>query len=319
MRKYIFLLILLLIPINVFAFSDYIIPGGRTIGIEVNNAGVLVVGFYSRLNRNNLRIGDTIMEVNEENVSTIAEFISAIEDHAVNDLVNLTIMRGNRREIVSFELSKEDDVIKTGLYVKDSITGIGTLTFIDPGTMIYGALGHEIIESQTGRLINVRDGRIFESSIIRVQPSVRGLAGTKHARFRTQNNLGTVTRNSRMGIYGIYGNDITNYETVAVGRPENLRSGAATIRTVISGEEVKEHEIYINNIIMNSDTKNIHFDIISEELINTAGGIVQGMSGSPIMQNNQIFGAVTHVILDNPTSGYGIFITTMLEEGERSN
>ena len=316
MKKYLILLILLL-PIQGFALADYVIPGGRTIGIEVSNEGVLVIGFYRGGNQNDLRIGDTIIAVNEERISTINEFSSAIEIHASDNQVNLTVRRGNRLEEISFELEVVDGSIKTGLYVKDSITGIGTLTFIDPETMIYGALGHEIIESNTGRLIEVRDGRIFQSSVIRIDPSVRGLAGTKHARFRSQNHFGTVTRNSRMGIYGIYTGDISNQEPMSVGRPEDLNIGPAIIRTVISGEEVKEHEIYINDISFNQDTKNIHFDIISEELINIAGGIVQGMSGSPILQENQIFGAVTHVILDNPTQGYGIFITTMLAEGER--
>jgi len=316
MKKYLILLVLL-IPINAWGFSDYIIPGGRTIGIEVNNQGVLVVGFYQRNNRNDLRIGDTIIAVNDETIVTINEFVSAIEDHQINNQVNLTVQRNNRQQQLQFQLTEVDGVLKTGLYVKDSITGIGTLTFIDPGTMIYGALGHEIIESNTGRLIDVRTGRIFQSSVIRIDPSTRGLAGTKHARFRTQNQFGTVSRNSRTGIYGTYTGDISNYETIAVGRPENLTTGPATIRTVINGEEIKEHDIYINEITHNTETKNIHFDIISQELIDAAGGIVQGMSGSPILQNNQIFGAVTHVLLDNPTSGYGIFITTMLEEGER--
>lgn len=320
MKKGLILFLLLLFPVQVFALSDFIIPGGRTIGIEVSNEGIIIVGFYRvgrNLNRNNLRIGDTIVRVNDEPVHTINDFINAVEDGVTDNEVNITVKRNTRLHEIPFQLVLADGVYKTGLYVKDSVTGIGTLTYIDPATMIYGALGHEITESSSGRLIEVREGQIFQSSIVRIDPSVAGRAGTKHARFQTNNNFGNVTRNSRMGIYGIYTGDISNYQTIAVGRPENLEEGSATIYTVLKNEEVTAHEIYINNINFNGDTKNIHFDIISEELKEAAGGIVQGMSGSPIIQNNQIFGAVTHVIVDNPTSGYGIFITTMLAEGER--
>ena len=313
------LILILLFPLNVLAYSSHIIPSGQTLGIEIQNDGILVIGFYkvdNRFNRGSLKVGDSIIKVANTEVNTIDELVSAIEDNVEGSKVNLTIKRGNKVYEVSFELVYIDNTYKTGLYVKDSITGIGTLTYIDPETKIYGALGHEIIESNSGELIEVKSGKIFKSSITKIDRSSVGTAGTKNAKFYSNTIYGNVIKNTNKGIYGIYTSDISNYQTLEVGMPETLKTGKATIYTVLDGENIKEYEIYIDKIDKNNSVKNIHFRITSEELINAAGGIVQGMSGSPIIQDNKIYGAVTHVILDNPTSGYGLFITTMLKEGE---
>ncbi|MDD4188405.1 MAG: SpoIVB peptidase S55 domain-containing protein [Bacilli bacterium] len=319
MKKYIILILIFLFPINVLAYSSHIIPSGQTLGIEIQNKGILVIGFYkveNRFNRGSLKVGDAIIKVANTEVNTIDELVSAIEDNVDDNKVNLTIKRGNKVYEVSFELIFVDNTYKTGLYVKDNITGIGTLTYIDPETKIYGALGHEIIESNSGELIEVKSGKIFKSSITKIDRSSIGTAGTKNAKFYSNTIYGSVLKNTNKGIYGIYTSDISNYQTLEVGMPETLKTGVATIYTVLTGEDIKEYEIYIDKIDKNNNIKNIHFRITSEELINAAGGIVQGMSGSPIIQDNKIYGAVTHVILDNPTSGYGLFITTMLKEGE---
>ncbi len=319
MKKFIMLLLILLIPINVYAYSNYIIPSGKTLGIEIKNDGVLVIGFYKvdkKFNRNNLKVGDSIIKVGNTEVNTIEDLVIAVEDNVLDGKVNLTIKRSGKIYEIPFELIYADNTYKTGLYVKDSITGIGTLTYIDPETKIYGALGHEITESNSGRIIEIKTGKIFKSSITRVDRSSIGAAGTKNAKFYSNTIFGNVTKNTNKGIYGIYTDDISNEKTLEVGRPENLKIGAATIYTVLSKEEVKSYDIYIDSIEKNNIIKNIYFRITDEKLINAAGGIVQGMSGSPIIQDNKIYGAVTHVILDNPTTGYGIFITTMLKEGE---
>ncbi|MDD2504653.1 MAG: SpoIVB peptidase S55 domain-containing protein [Bacilli bacterium] len=319
MKKYILFLILL-IPFNVLAYSNYIIPSGKTLGIEIKNDGIIIIGFYkvqNRFNKNNLKVGDSIIKVNNNYVNSIEELVSSIEDNVINNRVHLTIKRNNKVHEITFELMFMDNMYKTGLYVKDSVTGIGTLTYIDPETRIYGALGHEIIESNTGKLIEVKTGKIFKSSVTKIDRSNIGVAGTKNAKFYSNTIYGSVTKNTNKGIYGIYTDEIDSFETLEVGLPKNLKIGPAYIYTVLDKEEVNAYEIYINKIEEVNDKKNIHFKIISDELIKKAGGIVQGMSGSPIIQDNKIYGAVTHVILDNPTTGYGIFITTMLKEGER--
>ena len=319
-KKSLILILLMLMPLNVLAYSNYIIPSGKTLGIEVTNDGVIVIGFYkidNRLNRNDLKIGDTIIKVGNEPVLSIEELVKAIETQVQDNTVNITIKRNNKVSEIPFDLVLVEGTYKTGLYVKDSLTGIGTLTYIDPETKIFGALGHEITESNSGKVIEVKTGKIFRSSVTKIDRSVNGLAGTKNAKFYSNTVYGNVVKNTNKGIYGYYTEDLTNFETLEVGNPDTLTKGPAKIYTVLNREEIQSYDIFINNINHQTDIKNIHFSIISEELISATGGIVQGMSGSPIIQNNKIYGAVTHVILDNPTTGYGIFITTMLEEGER--
>lgn len=320
MKKIIITLICLIIPLNVFAYSDYIIPGGQTLGIEVNNKGVIVIGFYrinGKINKNDLKVGDIITKINNIEVDNIENMITLIEENIKDDKVLVTIKRDNK--IINKEITIENvnGVYKTGLYVKDSIMGIGTLSYIDPNTKIYGALGHEIIESTTNKLIEVKTGSIFKTSITSIDKSVNGIAGTKNAKFYNNINYGTIVKNTNKGIYGLYNSDISTMDTMKVGKYEDITLGKAYIKTVIAGEEIKTFEIEIDRL-NNNDTKNIHFKIISEDLIEQTGGIVQGMSGSPIIQNNKIIGAVTHVVVDNPSTGYGILITKMLEEGEKS-
>lgn len=318
MKKFLILL-MVIIPLNVFGYSNYIIPGGQTLGIEVNSKGVMVIGFYrinNKFNKNKLKIGDTILMVNNNSVNSIDELVNEIEKNVKDNKVIFTIKRNDKLIDTNFELIMVDGKYKTGLYVKDSITGIGTLSYIDPETKIYGALGHEIADSTSGALVEIKTGSIFRSSITGIEKSVKGYAGTKNAKFYSNDKYGVINKNTKKGIYGKYTSDISNLNTMQVGNLDDIKLGKAYIYTVLNGENVKEYEINIDRI-MPGDVKNIHFEIIDEELINKTGGIVQGMSGSPIIQDNKIIGAVTHVIVDNPITGYGISIVKMLEEGEK--
>ena len=242
--------------------------------------------------------------------------VDLISKNISDNKVNMTIRRDNKEINKEFTLENIDGNYKTGLYVKDSITGIGTLSYIDPETKIYGALGHEIIETTTNKLIEVKTGSIFKTSITTIDKSVKGMAGTKNAKFYPNINYGTVTSNTNKGIYGIYKSDISDKKVLEVGKYHDIKAGKAYIRTVINGNKEEDFEIDIDRV-NNNDIKNIHFKITSTELLNKTGGVVQGMSGSPIIQDNKIIGAVTHVIIDNPSTGYGILITNMLEEGEK--
>lgn len=318
MKKYLILLILTFIPLNIFAYSDKIIPGGQTLGIEVKNNGIIVIGFYrvnGKLNNNNLKVGDIITKINGSNVYNIDEMVDLISKNISDNKVNMTIIRDNKEINKEFTLENIDGNYKTGLYVKDSITGIGTLSYIDPETKIYGALGHEIIETTTNKLIEVKTGSIFKTSITTIDKSVKGMAGTKNAKFYPNINYGTVTSNTNKGIYGIYKSDISDKKVLEVGKYHDIKAGKAYIRTVINGNKEEDFEIDIDRV-NNNDIKNIHFKITSTELLNKTGGVVQGMSGSPIIQGDYIIGAVTHVTVDNPIRGYGIFITNMLKEAE---
>lgn len=318
MKKFLILL-MAIIPLNVLGYSNFIIPGGQTLGIEVNSKGVMVIGFYkinNKFNKNKLKIGDTILMVNNNSVNSIDELVDEIEKNVMDNNVILTIKRNDKLIDTNFELVSIDGKYKTGLYVKDSITGIGTLSYIDPETKIFGALGHEIADSTSGALIEIKTGSIFRSSITGIEKSIKGSAGTKNAKFYANDKYGVINKNTKKGIYGEYTGNISAFNTIEVGHLNSIKLGKAYIYTVLNGENIKEYEINVDRV-MPGDVKNIHFEIVDEELINKAGGIVQGMSGSPIIQDNKIIGAVTHVIVDNPITGYGISIVKMIEEGEK--
>lgn len=313
------LCISLLIPFNVYAYSEYIIPGGENVGIEVKYNGVLVIGFYkidNEYNKNDIEVGDYITHVNGVSINSIDELVTNIENHQNNGKVKLTIKRGKQEKEIDFNLILKNDVYKTGLYIKDGITGIGTLTFIDPESNIYGALGHEIIESTTNKQVEVRTGTIYESKVTSIDRSTNGSPGTKNAKFFYNNKYGDILKNTSYGIYGKMTSKIDK-TPMKVSKPDEVNLGEAKILTVTKDSEVKEYSINITKIEKSSKVKNIHFEITDKELLESSGGIVQGMSGSPIIQDNKIIGAVTHVVVENVKRGYGIFITTMLTEGER--
>lgn len=309
-------------PLNVMAYSDYIYLGGNTLGIEIECDGVLIVGFYQidgKYNKGNpkLKVGDYIKKVNGIEITTLNELTKEIEKHTKDGEVEITYKRDKDEYKTTLELINENGVYKTGLYVKDSITGIGTLTYIDPETLIYGALGHEIIEGNSSKIVEIKTGNIFKNSITSIDKSLVGHAGSKNAKYYYDVIYGTISKNTNHGIFGKYTNKIENMELVKVAQKEDIKIGNAKIYTVLDGEKIEKFDIEITKLNETSDTKNITFKITDEELIKKTGGVIQGMSGSPIMQNNMIIGVVTHVIVDNPTTGYGLFITKMLEEGER--
>lgn len=321
-RLKILLLSLLLIPMNVLAYSDYIIPGGETLGIEINSDGIMVIGFYQidgKFNKGDpvIKSGDYITEVNGIRVNTVDELTEIVEDNVLEGKVEVTIKRNGKEKTSELSLIKDGEVYKTGLYVKDSITGIGTLSYIDPETKVFGALGHEIIEANTNSLVEIRSGIIFRNYITGIEKSASGVPGSKNAKFYYDTVYGKILKNTNVGIYGLYENEMPDKELYEVGNPEEIKIGDASIYTVLDGENINEYSIEITKIDETSDIKNISFVINDPELIDKTGGVVQGMSGSPIVQNDKIIGAVTHVVIDNPVTGYGIFITTMLEEGEK--
>ena len=192
--------------------------------------------------------------------------------------------------------------------------GIGTLSYIDPNTLIYGALGHEIVESNTNEKVEIKEGTIFNSFVTGIEKSIIGTPGSKIAKFNYNYEFGNIVKNTRYGIFGIYNDKINSNNLIKVG---NAKIGSAVIKTVLNGDKEESFNIEITKINETSDIKNITFKINDDRLISLTGGVIQGMSGSPIFQDDKIVGALTHVIVDNPYSGYGIFIQKMLEEGER--
>ena len=322
-KRLILLLILLItiLPAPVLAYSNFLIASGKTIGIEVNANGVLIVGFYEvegkEIGKNaGFEKGDIITKINNKKVFSISNMLESLKENNTN--VTFTVKRNNTEKEIKMSLKPdENNILKTGLYVKDQINGIGTLTYIDPKTKRFGALGHEILETTTAQKFEIKDGKIYNANVSNIRKSTNGNAGEKNASYNKKISEGEIDKNEISGIFGDYKEDIEQDKTLEVGNKDEVTKGKAYIRTNIKDDEIKDYEINILNIDLNSKSKNILFEVTDKTLINETGGIVQGMSGSPIIQNNKIIGAVNYVIVNDPKKGYGIFITTMLKEGEK--
>ncbi len=316
-----FLLTLFIIPQSLLAYSDKIIAGGETVGIKLNTDGILIVGSYEIKGHNSLieaglKTGDIISQINNKDVYTVEEMANIITNCNCNS-IKVSFIRDDKLKNTTLDLYEDNGILKTGLYVKDSISGVGTLTFIDPNTKLFGVLGHEITDVNTGEIIDIKDGTIFDSKITGIVRSDKGKPGEKNAILYSDKVTGEVFENTNKGIFGEYTSEINNSKTYDVATIDDVKIGDAKILTVLNGTDVEEFSIKITNVAETKDKlKNIQFEITDEKLLKKTNGIVQGMSGSPIIQDNFIVGAVTHVVVEDPHRGYGILITNMLEEAE---
>ena len=316
-----FLLALFIIPQTLFAYSDKIIIGGDTVGIRLNTNGILIVGSYEIKGHNSLvesglKPGDLISKINNTEVKTVEDMVNIIESCDCDSL-NISYVRNNKSNKTTLSLIKDNGRLKTGLYVKDSISGVGTLTFIDPETKIFGVLGHEIMDSNTGQIISIKNGFIFDSKITGITRSSEGNPGEKNALLYSDKINGRVFENTNKGIFGKYTNTLNEEKLYKVANINDIKIGEAKIFTVLEGAKIEEFLIKITSVKQTNDKlKNIQFEITDNKLLDKTNGIVQGMSGSPIIQGDYIVGAVTHVVVNDPHKGYGILITNMLEEAE---
>ena len=318
-RKLLILFLAFIIfPCNALAYSKYLVPGGMNIGINILSNGILVVGFYDTKNTpSDLKIGDVITSINDKEVSGVSDMLTLIDTS--NDKIELEIgyKRNGELRKTKLELEKDKDgVFKTGLYVKDTITGIGTLTFIEPSTNKYGALGHPITDNKTNIKFDIKDGKIFKADVLSIDKSTDFKPGEKNAKFYFDTVYGNILQNEDTGIYGEYKSNYDSKDLVEVGEIKDIKEGKAIIKTTLEGNKVEDFNIEILNVDADSDTKNILFKITDEKLLQKTGGIVKGMSGSPIIQNGKIIGAVTHTVVSDNTKGYGISIIKMLESME---
>jgi len=315
------LLTLFIIPQSILAYSDKIIASGETVGIRLNTEGILIVGSYeinghSPLVEAGLKPGDGISQINNEEVHTVDKMVNIIDTCNCKSL-KISYIRDDKEKNTTLDLYEDSGVLKTGLYVKDSISGVGTLTFIDPNTKYFGVLGHEIADATTGEIIDIKDGTIFDSKITGITRSSKGNPGEKNAILYSDKVNGEVYENTNKGIFGKYTSEFDKSKLYEVANIDDIKIGDAKILTVLDGTEVGEFSIKILSVNKTNDKlKNIEFEITDKELLDKTNGVIQGMSGSPIIQGDYIIGAVTHVVVEDPHRGYGILITNMLEEAE---
>lgn len=303
-----------------------VVPSGETIGIEVNTNGIMVLG-TGRITgidgityepaKNIVNTGDYIQKINHINITTKEDMVYQLSKLSDKKVI-LTIERNGRTiEVVVPAVETKKEEYKLGIWVRDDTQGIGTLTYIaQDGT--YGALGHGINDVDTGLLMDVKKGSIYEAGIYRIVKGEKGTPGeiAGYIKKSSENKLGTIEKNTSSGIKGLYnGKDLASKQALHVGLKQEVKEGKASILCQL-GDGVQEYEINIEKININSQSssKGMVVCITDQKLLKKTNGIIQGMSGSPIIQNGKIIGAITHVFVNDPTKGYGIFIENMLEE-----
>ncbi|MCL2602851.1 MAG: SpoIVB peptidase [Defluviitaleaceae bacterium] len=304
-----------------------VVPLGMTIGVRINTDGVMVLGTgvvhgpdgktYNP-SEDKLLAGDLVLKVNNAPVKD-KEALEKLVAESQSDL-SLLVRRNNIEMTVTLSpaVSAADNVRRIGAWVRDSTKGIGTLTFYDPATNMFGALGHGIMDVDTKLIMSVKNGIIMPSTVTSVKRGARGAPGELEGAVETNRVMGTVTANNARGIFGnLEASMVAGFptEAVPVATRAQVQAGRATILTNAINDEVREFEIQIENVnrFAADETKSMVIRITDPDLLAVTGGIVQGMSGSPILQNGRIIGAVTHVFVQDPTKGYGIFIEYMID------
>lgn len=309
-----------------------VIPSGEVIGLKLYTNGVLIVGmsevedFQKRKVKPyeiaEIKEGDTIIQIDEEEIDSVKTLKSVVNKSGGKEL-KLTIVREGTvvtSNILPAQTSKNE--YKLGLWVRDAATGVGTLTYYNPSTNQFGALGHGISDSDTGRMIDIESGELVTSKIVSITKGVSGTAGEIRGTILNQPTIGTVSKNTNFGIFGNL-NDLENLnldysKKMKVALRDEIQEGDAKIYCNIDGDDVREYKIRIEKIYYDNDYDNKSFliKVTDENLLNKTGGIIRGLSGAPIIQNNKLVGAVTNVLLAKPEIGYGIFADLMIKNSK---
>lgn len=317
-------------PIAVKA-EDELYLGGDSIGIEVQYDGVIISGTYAIPTENGyydpkdhgIEIGDRIIAVNDQKIGSMNDLYVALSGYQnPQNKLQFTIVRNQKTIKVDMltQYNQKQKNFQSGLYIKDKITGVGTLTFYDPAHKTFGALGHEIMDSDLKEIADVHQGSIYPATVTSITKAQDHIAGEKNATISYQQRIGEVTQNTPIGIYGHYEQvNQSDIKKMQWASQDEIHTGQATIYTVLNGNEIKPYQIKITKLHKQKqiDMKGIEFTITDEALIRECNGVIQGMSGSPIVQDGKIIGAVTHVITSDPHKGYGVYIEWMLEQANK--
>ena len=309
-----------------------LVPVGRAVGVKLFSDGVMVVGFSEVASDQGraapardcgLKEGDIITHIGQAEVDTIEEVQAALQQAGDADL-SIRALRDDRAVQFTAHAVRcgSDGQYKLGAWIRDSMAGIGTVTFWDPESGTFGALGHGINDVDTAQLMPLQSGGILYSDVAGVKKGEKGAPGELKGAFQADRDLGTLYANTPGGVFGTWsGADLSqSVRPVAVAARDEVRAGPATILSNISGDQVKEYAVEITRIFPQNDgdTRELMLKVTDPELLAATGGIVQGMSGSPILQDGKLVGAVTHVLVNDPTQGYGILAENMLTLAEES-
>mgnify|MGYP004512424605 FL=1 len=323
------------VSVNVIENTE-VIPIGKIIGLKLYTNGVLIVGMSEIEDVNhkkerpfeNLDIqeGDTILKVNDLEIQTIENLQKEI-NASKGENINLTLLKEDgsiaTSNIKPVQVSNKE--YKLGLWVKDAATGVGTLTYYEPTTKSFAALGHGITDNDTDSLINIESGNVVTSRVISIQKGEQGKPGEIRGSIINQPTIGTVYKNTDFGIYGELTNlsnlNIDYNKKIQIALRNEIKIGNAKMLCSVDGKETKEYDIKIEKIYdsNNTNNKSMMIEVTDEELIGKTGGIIRGLSGAPIIQDGKFVGAVTNVLVNSPTKGYAIFADMMIKEMNKIN
>lgn len=317
------------ISVNVIQDIE-VVPLGELIGMKLYTNGVLVVGMSEIYGENNkaykpyentgIEEGDTITKINEEDIESTDDMINCINNSKGKE-IKITYIHNNKiLETNMTPIETDKNNYKLGLWVRDTAAGVGTATFYDKKTGKIAMLGHGILDVDTEELIDISDGEITDTSIVSIIKAENGKTGKIQGVVEGQEDIGKIYKNTYYGVYGqLYDTsklDREKAESVKIALRDEIQIGEATLMCALDNGEVEEYTVEIEKIYLNnnSNNKSMLLRIKDQELIDKTGGIIQGMSGSPIMQNGKLIGALTHVLVQNPNQGYAVFADIMIKQ-----
>lgn len=307
-----------------------IIPVGSVAGLKLYTNGVLVVGMseiegsdnkkYKPYENSGIKEGDTITKIDEKRINSTKELMEEVNASKGQNIKVEYIHKDEAKECSISPVQTGSNQYKIGLWVRDSAAGVGTVSFYEPSTKTFAALGHGITDIDTNELINIASGEFVTTRILNITKGQSGEPGKIQGTIENQANIGTIYKNTKFGIYGKVDNlsslNIDTSKQMEVALREEIKLGKAIILCSLDNQKPQEYEITIEKIHKenNYDNKSMQIRVTDKRLIEKTGGIIQGMSGSPIIQNGKFIGAVTHVMINNPEQGYAVFGDIMLKQ-----
>ena len=293
--------------------GETLIPVGQVIGLELGCGYLSVADFEEKspAKAAGLQVGDRILRIDEKSVSSMEDIRRGLT--CSDGTVRLTVLRGGKEKTFSICPAITEHGPKLGMYLQQSISGVGTVTYYDPEEKTFGALGHGV-NTQDGQLAEMVEGNAYNARVDGVRKGRIGEPGQLMGALTVKTPLGPLTKNTPQGIFGTCRQGFAG-ELLPTADAREIKTGPATIRSTVEGSAVREYSVEILKVYPDSAAtgRNLLLKITDDRLLSTTGGIVQGMSGSPIIQDGKLVGAVTHVLVNDPTTGYGIFIENMLD------
>ena len=317
------------ISVNVIENTE-VVPLGNIVGLKLYTSGVLVVGMseisgkdsnkYRPYETSEIKEGDMIVEIDKKTVTSTNELIKCVNSSNGKEIEITFVRDGKILETSITPVKTKNNNYKLGLWVRDTAAGVGTVTFYDPETGSFASLGHGIVDSDTEKLVDISTGEFTTTEIVSITKGENGNPGRIQGTIDGQTKIGTIYKNTPFGVYGKLTNisalNIDKNKKVEVALRDEIKTGKASIICTLENNVRKEYEVEVQKIYLNNniDNKSMLIKVTDKELLEKTGGIIQGMSGSPILQNGKLIGALTHVLVSDPTKGYGVFAELMVKQ-----